>query len=480
MRVVVRLAGVAAAAAILCQAERAWATATPTPPAGQGPAVTPVPIYRSYAGYEIAVPLAAVDTAGPPVHCSANELPSGAVVDGQGVFRWTPTDEQLGPVYVPFQCAGATTPEPAQGQLILKIAPLDSCALPSCDPAVGCTSSVPPLFPSCCTSGPAVRVAEPLAGCPEGRVLFIGQNQDADTFGRMQNCDVMRVRNFEQSGAEVQFGVEARCVNLLNRVRIRARMESNADFHPLLFDIESRFFFLEEEENGFARRRGLRVSVVGGAPYFDLEGAEANLFVVLTDSDGASVSEQLRVRLSFTPRPDLPDVDATPIATRTAVSTATTTSSPSPVPTSTDLPIPTSTGTPGTTELPTPTVMPTASASPTFPSTTTASASATQTAIETPTASSTRAASETPSQVVKVTSTATAPPTAAPTSIACIGDCNGSGSVTVDEIIAGVRIALGSQALEACIALDPNADNAVEVFELVAAVNNALTGCRDT
>jgi hypothetical protein len=40
------------------------------------------------------------------------------------------------------------------------------------------------------------RVAEPQAGCPEGRVLFVGQNTSETIFGRMQNCDILHVTNF--------------------------------------------------------------------------------------------------------------------------------------------------------------------------------------------------------------------------------------------------------------------------------------------
>jgi hypothetical protein len=162
---------------------------------------------------------------------------------------------------------------------------------------------------------PAARVAEPDAGCPAGRVLFIGQNAADGTFGRLQNCDVMRVKNFQQSGAEVQLHVEARCMNTRLPVRLRARMESNAEFHPVLFDVVTRKFVIAEDADGFVRRRGLRFPIGGGGPFFDLQGAEANLTVTLVDADEVEVTDQLRVRLSFTPQPDRPEVDPTPSAT---------------------------------------------------------------------------------------------------------------------------------------------------------------------
>jgi len=34
----------------------------------------------------------------------------------------------------------------------------------------------------------------------------------------------MTMRNFAQSGAEIQFDIEVRCVNALNRVQIHARL----------------------------------------------------------------------------------------------------------------------------------------------------------------------------------------------------------------------------------------------------------------
>jgi hypothetical protein len=40
-----------------------------------------------------------------------------------------------------------------------------------------------------------------------------------------------------------------------------------------------------------------------------------------------------------------------------------------------------------------------------------------------------------------------------------------------------VNIALGTLALDACDAFDGNTDGAVTVDELIAAVNNALSGC---
>jgi cysteine-rich repeat protein len=64
-----------------------------------------------------------------------------------------------------------------------------------------------------------------------------------------------------------------------------------------------------------------------------------------------------------------------------------------------------------------------------------------------------------------------------PLAARCTGDCDGSGAVTVDEVLTGVNIALGNAPLDTCSAFDANGDHAVTVDEILAAVNNALNGC---
>jgi len=294
---------------------------TATATANEPPVLPTASIYRTYAGLDVHLPIGASDPGGGPVQCTAEDLPAGAALDSQSnVLNWTPAADQLGPFYVPFTCADtATPPATASGELTFKVMPPDPCAILLCDPATGCTSTLPPVTQTCCAAGPSTRVAEPTADCPAGKVAFIGQNQvtldpNEQTFGRLQNCDTMYVRNFQQSGAEIAFHVEVRCLSTLNRVRIHARMESNAEFHNLLFDAETNKF-LDAGPGQFMSQYGLRFSISGPTPYFDIEGSEANLTVTVTDSDNVSVSETVRVRLSFTPRPDLPDVDPTPSPT---------------------------------------------------------------------------------------------------------------------------------------------------------------------
>jgi hypothetical protein len=63
------------------------------------------------------------------------------------------------------------------------------------------------------------------------------------------------------------------------------------------------------------------------------------------------------------------------------------------------------------------------------------------------------------------------------TPAACLGDCNGDGEVTVDEILLMVNIALGAADISECLAGDGNGDEQVTVDEIISAVNNALQGC---
>lgn len=59
----------------------------------------------------------------------------------------------------------------------------------------------------------------------------------------------------------------------------------------------------------------------------------------------------------------------------------------------------------------------------------------------------------------------------------CVGDCDGTGAVTVDEIVLGVNIALGSSAASTCPVVDADHSGEVTVDEIIQAINNALGGC---
>jgi cysteine-rich repeat protein len=58
----------------------------------------------------------------------------------------------------------------------------------------------------------------------------------------------------------------------------------------------------------------------------------------------------------------------------------------------------------------------------------------------------------------------------------CVGDCDGDGTVAINELILGVSIALGTQPGSACAAFQ-NDSGMVDISQLVKGVNNALGSC---
>jgi len=60
---------------------------------------------------------------------------------------------------------------------------------------------------------------------------------------------------------------------------------------------------------------------------------------------------------------------------------------------------------------------------------------------------------------------------------ACVGDCDDHGTVTVDEILTMVNVALGNSQISDCVPGDANSDSQITVDEILTAVNNALAGC---
>jgi hypothetical protein len=67
----------------------------------------------------------------------------------------------------------------------------------------------------------------------------------------------------------------------------------------------------------------------------------------------------------------------------------------------------------------------------------------------------------------------------APAFVPCPGDCGNDSRVTIDEILAGVNIALGLSPVGSCPNIDADGNGAVTVDEILLAVNNALTGCEE-
>src|SRR5262249_36516270 len=146
-----------------------------------------------------------------PLVYSADDLPDGAIVESDtGILRWTPGPDQIGPFYIHFHVTDhGDPPLTTDGELAMRITPLDSCAIPTCDPATGCTSTLPPVSQAGGAPGPGARVAEVVFDCPAGKVLMIGRNKTG--FGRLQNCNQLQLIRPTQSGVTVQVHIAARC-----------------------------------------------------------------------------------------------------------------------------------------------------------------------------------------------------------------------------------------------------------------------------
>ena len=69
---------------------------------------------------------------------------------------------------------------------------------------------------------------------------------------------------------------------------------------------------------------------------------------------------------------------------------------------------------------------------------------------------------------------------AGPARAADCADCDGNGTVSINELISGITIALGGAELAICPAVDRSGNGAVTIDELVAAIANALYGCAPT
>jgi hypothetical protein len=145
------------------------------------------------------------------------------------------------------------------------------------------------------------------------------------------------------------------------------------------------------------------------------------------------------------------EVTSTPTATPsvTATSTATRSATPTPAPMDTG----TATHTPTSTR----------------PATDTETATATATQTQTRTVTT-----PTPTATIFASPTPTPTPSPTPHDGATVGDCDGGGSVTINELITMVSIALGSSPLSMCPNADADASGNVTIAELIAAVNAAL------
>lgn len=168
--------------------------------------------------------------------------------------------------------------------------------------------------------------------------------------------------------------------------------------------------------------------------------------------------------------------DLEPVLTPTPTSTGASSATPT---ATVAITVSTSTPTP-TEEPPPPTETPTETAGITpgtpTPSPTGPTATATFTRSATPTRTTTATRTATHTFTITPTGTIT-PPTATPTGMErCIGDCDGSGSVAVNELVTCVNIALGKAELSTCPACACNG-GLVNVSCLITGVNALLRGC---
>jgi len=65
-----------------------------------------------------------------------------------------------------------------------------------------------------------------------------------------------------------------------------------------------------------------------------------------------------------------------------------------------------------------------------------------------------------------------------PDCVGCLGDCDADRNMTINELVRGVNIALGTAPLTDCPSFDRDPNERVTITELVQAANNALAGCQ--
>ena len=254
---------------------------------------------------------------------------------------------------------------------------------------------------------------------------------------------------------------------------------------PMINMGQDAFFLPATDANGAMRIQGGIVDI----------GAFEGAFVVTGPTNTPSATPTGTGTSTRTPTGTATNTRTpTPTASHTRMPTATVTRTPTETQTAaaTNTRTPTQTRTPSAPTSLTPTRTLTHTVSRTPAASATASSSATQARTATPTASltapteippsptstrTTAAGSPTPSVTASPVSTVTTTATATVGAGQCIGDCDGSNTVSVNELVLGVNIALARTALAACPPFDQNDSQRVEVNELVAAVNRALQGC---
>ena len=160
-------------------------TPTPTATVNQPPVLPTASIYRTFPAFPIAVPIGASDPEGGPFACTVEqpacrrsvrrpdrraELDAGAKISSaRSIYRscvpMMRRRRPQAPERSPSGCRRAI-PAPSRPATRRPDAP----------------SPLPPVTDGthCCGGGPVARVPEPVAGCPEGRVLYVGQNGNVE------------------------------------------------------------------------------------------------------------------------------------------------------------------------------------------------------------------------------------------------------------------------------------------------------------
>lgn len=289
----------------------ATSTPTATPTGNRPPELTCRDVYIAYPGHPIEIPIEATDPQGDGITFRGGDLPVGATIGEQdGIFRWTPTEDQTGPVYAVIEASDSGDPPLSSStQLLFSVQQPDDCAIPDCDPPTGCVTTLKTVERNCCVSEPEERLASPEALCPYGIELEVGRNEQG--FGALANCDRLPVYIQSQIGGFVVFHVRARCVQPNQSFTLLMRLETD---QRLVFDATASAF---SDEHGNVDARSLAQIIEGPFPFFDLDMAEANFNIRLLDGRDRLVASVKRrvVTAMFTsstqePLPDL--VDPTP------------------------------------------------------------------------------------------------------------------------------------------------------------------------
>ncbi len=278
------------------------ATPTPTPRENRAPIIQAPRWYRGYANQPIALPLGVLDPDGDSVECMATRLPAGAVLDPSWRLVWMPSDADVGNHDVEVECADqGVPPARAQARMVVSVWAVDACSVPQCDPAVGCSRALPSLDAPCCGAEHVATPSLPDVPCPDGLALWISEDIDGG-FRPLNDCDLKYVRNNAQASAEVRFKFRARCLSLDDRILLEARMDTK-DRQPVIEEQYRVRFYPAEGDGDIVESRSVQFEVKGPSPFFDMEGAEANLEVSVTDGQLHHHTERLRLRLTFTPVP---------------------------------------------------------------------------------------------------------------------------------------------------------------------------------